>query len=600
MRRIPLFLAVALLAILAIGGSAQAAGRLSAAQVATTLKANHAFAQPGASPKPDIAALRAVAAANPSFYLVVLKKPLAGATNAKGSARLLTLALQPTDPKATVGVVQGGKLGGASLSYPQERINKAVSDSGKVAGTDPTGALTSFTQAVSKPNINPSGGGSGSGGGGTPFWQWLILIIFIAGIVLVVLRIRARSNEQRRRRRGGSIWTAREFHLDRLESLAARHAALTGETSGGTEDPGAMDHLQTAGARLLALRRTLPALTSPRELRTVASELDAVEWEILWVEYRVSDHAPPSPIMRGFPGLCFFSHEYGLGTEPIELRKPDGTIATVYVSPENRLALERGDAPAVSLVHVGARMVPWPTAPSWYGAYGWNADDLPGLEYGGQQIWGIDGPEDVEQGEDGVPAADEPLVSYPADGVDATGAATAAETRDGELARPGAEGTRNEDPTRAWDPESDAVFEGADDPFMPPVEALPAEPVVAHDPDPDPASVADDEPSWAEPSYEAPPAVPVAPEPELPPSLPLPPTEASSQRFEELDLPTPSGLVEEPADETDDDELFPEPPTPPALSDDEDTLDGLRPPAKPDSTLEWDPFTDGPGGETRH
>ena len=428
MRRIPLFLAVALLAILAIGGSAQAAGRLSAAQVATTLKANHAFAQPGASPKPDIAALRAVAAANPSFYLVVLKKPLAGATNAKGSARLLTLALQPTDPKATVGVVQGGKLGGASLSYPQERINKAVSDSGKVAGTDPTGALTSFTQAVSKPNINPSGGGSGSGGGGTPFWQWLILIIFIAGIVLVVLRIRARSNEQRRRRRGGSIWTAREFHLDRLESLAARHAALTGETSGGTEDPGAMDHLQTAGARLLALRRTLPALTSPRELRTVASELDAVEWEILWVEYRVSDHAPPSPIMRGFPGLCFFSHEYGLGTEPIELRKPDGTIATVYVSPENRLALERGDAPAVSLVHVGARMVPWPTAPSWYGAYGWNADDLPGLEYGGQQIWGIDGPEDVEQGEDGVPAADEPLVSYPADGVDATGAATAAVT----------------------------------------------------------------------------------------------------------------------------------------------------------------------------
>ena len=46
--------------------------------------------------------------------------------------------------------------------------------------------------------------------------------------------------------------------------------------------------------------------------------------------------------------------------------------------------------------------------------------------------------------------------------------------------------------------------------------------------------------------------------------------------------------------------IFPEPPTPPALSDDEDTLDGLRPPAKPDSTLEWDPFTDGPGGETRH
>lgn len=597
MRRISLLLAVTLLALAALGGSAQAAGRLSAAQVANQLKTNHAFVQPGSSPKPDIAALRAVAAANPSFYLVVLKKPLAGATNAKSSARLLTLALQPTAPKATVGVVQGGKLGGASLSYPQERINKAVSDTGKVAATDPTGALTSYTQAVSKPNINPSDGGSGSGGGGTPFWQWLLLIILAVGIVLVVLRIRARSNEQRKRRRGGSIWTAREFHLDRLESLAARHAALTGETSGGTEDPAAMDHLQTAGARLLALRRTLPALTSPRELRTVAGELDAVEWEILWVEYRVSDHAPPSPIMRGFPGLCFFSQEYGLGTEPIELRKPDGTIATVYVSPENRLALERGDAPAVSLVHVGARMVPWPTAPSWYGAYGWNADDLPGLEYGGQQIWGIDGPEDGEHVEE--PVGDEPLVAYPADGVDATGAAAPAETRDGELAMPGEEATRNEDPTRAWDPETDAAFEGADDPFMPPVEAPPAQPVAP--PDPAPTAESDDEPSWEEPSYEAPPAMPVVPEPENPPAMPPSLADGTDSGFEELDLPAPSGLVEEPLDELEiSEELFPEPPVRPDLSDDEDTLDGLRPPTKPDSTLEWDPFTDGPDGKTRH
>ncbi|MCX6390974.1 MAG: hypothetical protein NTX95_00515, partial [Actinobacteria bacterium] len=77
MRRIPLLLAVALLAILAVSGSAQAANRLSAAQLATKLKDNHAYAQPGANPKPDIEALRAVAAANPSFYLVVLKRPLA-------------------------------------------------------------------------------------------------------------------------------------------------------------------------------------------------------------------------------------------------------------------------------------------------------------------------------------------------------------------------------------------------------------------------------------------------------------------------------------------------------------------------------------------
>ncbi len=353
---------------------------------------------------------------------------------------------------------------------------------------------------------------------------------------------------------------------------------LNGQTSGGSEDPQAIDHLQTAGARLLALRRTLPALTSPRELRTVAAELDAVEWEILWVEHRLSDHAPPAPIMRGYPGLCFFSHEHGLGTEPIELRKPDGTIATVCVSPENRLALERGEAPSVSLVHVASRMVPWPTAPSWYGAYGWDADDLPGLEYAGEQIWGIDGPE-REPGEE-APAADddEPLVAYPAE------TAAPLETSDGELAMPGEDATRNEDPTRAWVPETDAPFEGADEPFMPPIEAPPAQPVVAAD-----------DAAWEEPSYEAPPAVPVEPAAEDP----LPPADDPSSAFEELDLPAPSGLVAELDEQADDSaELFPAPPVRPEPADDEDTLDG-RPPTRPDSTLEWDPFTDGPGGETR-
>ena len=323
----------------------------------------------------------------------------------------------------------------------------------------------------------------------------------------------------------GSIWTAREFHLDRLEALGARHAALTGETTqSGTEDPEALDHLNTAGARILALRRTLPNLTSPRELRTVAGELDAVEWEILWVEYRLSDHAPPAPIMRGFPGLCFFSHEHGLGTEPIELRKPDGTIATVWVSPENRLALERGDAPEVSMVHVGSRMVPWPTAPSWYGAYGWNADDLPGLEYAEQQIWGIDGPEREPEPDFGA-AAEEP--ARPTE----TGAAA---TRDGELGLPEEESTRHEEPTSAWAADEDAAFEDERDAFAPPA---------------------------AEPSG-----------------------------FEELDEPAPGGLVAEPEDDRSE-ELFPEPPAPPDLHDDEDTLDGARPP-QPESTLEWDPFDD--------
>lgn len=571
MRRVLLVLAALAIALGAVAGPAEAAKRLSAAQVAKALQKKHAFRQAGAVPKPDMAALNAVASANPSFYLVVLKKPIAGAANARGSARLLVQALQPTDPQATVGVVVNGKLGGASLAYPQERIDKAVADTGGVAATDPTGALTSYVQAVSKPNKKPDDTGGGSGGGGRPFWQWLLVIGVVVAVVLGLLRLRARSNEQRRRRRGGSIWTAREFHLDRLEALAARRTALTGEsTQAGTEDPQALDHLQTAGARILALRRTLPNLTSPRELRTVASELDAVEWELLWVEHRMADQAPPPPLQRAFPGLCFFSHEHGLGTEPIELRKPDGTVHTVWVSPENRLALERGDAPDVSMVHVGSRMVPWPTAPSWYGAYGWNGDDLPGLEYAGQQIWGVDGPEREPEaapdfGLEPEAAAAAPIAAEPEPSGEAPATGTAAvQTQDGELGLPEEEPTRHEEPTSAWSPDDDAPFEDDRDAF-------------ADD---------DREPSGAQPADGAaaePPAEPIA-EPERPPVPPL----REPSGFEELDAPAPGGLIAEPDDE---EELFPTPPEPPALADDEDTLDGVKPP-KPDSTLEWDPFTD--------
>ncbi len=551
-RLIPLLLTV--LALTVTTASAQSAKRLSAAQVATAMTTRHAFVQPSVSPKPDVAVLAAAAAAAPSFYLVVLNKPLAGAQGAKGSAKLLTQALQAKDPKATVGLIVNGKLGGASLSYPQERINKALADTGAVAATDPIGALTSFVAAVSKPNKNPATPTTGGGSGGRALWQWAVLALLIGGIVLVVLRIRARSHEQRRRRRGGSIWTAREFHFERLENLASRHAALATETAARNNDPEANDHLGTASARILALRRTLRLVTSPRELRTIASELDAVEWEILWVEHRIADHAPPAPIAPGFPGLCFFSHEHGLGTEAIELRRPDGTIATVYVSPENRLALEHGDAPEVSLVHVSSRMIPWPAAPSWYGAYGWMPDDLPGLEYNGEQIWGIDGPEREHE-----PPLDEPSGEHEENPVPATATDIIA-TQDGELAMDG------EDPTRAWAADADAAFDAA----------------------PEAASL----------TPEAPKAEPPTVSQQSTPTLP----ESPDAQFEELDQPAPTGLVVEPAmDEEQDDELFAPPPIPPALEDGEDTMEGLRLPPAGESTLEWDPFTDDPpAAEPRH
>jgi hypothetical protein len=121
-------------------------------------------------------------------------------------------------------------------------------------------------------------------------------------------------------------------------------------------------------------------------------------------------------------------------------------------------------------------------------------------------------------------------------------------TQDGELALP------EEEATRAWDPDSDAAFE-------------------------DVADVA--APSEVAPPIVDPPAQPVA-EP------------APEQAFEELDLPAPTGLIDEPSGEPEaSEELFPTPPAPPMIDEGEDTMDGTQPPpAGGDATLDWDPFTE--------
>ena len=505
--------------------------RLTAEQIAAALANRRSFVQPGVKGNPDAQVLGAAAQQTDNMYLVILARQVQGARTARTSANLILGALQEQNPRATVGVVVGKQLNGASLAYTKARVQEAATAAAPAAADDPVGALTSFSAAVSKPGGELEQTAEAGTADGRPWWQWARFPIASDAIALVALRVRARAQERRRRRRGGSIWTAREFQADRLEALAMRHAALLGDTSLDVADPDAAEHLQTAGAKLLALRRTLATLTSPRELRAFSSELDAVDWDLLWVEERAAGRPVPNPIAPGAPGLCFFSHTHGLGTEPIDLRRPDGTIATVYVSPSNKNALDRGETPEVSMVHVGTKMVPWPLAPSWYGAYGWTPDDLPGLEFDGEQIWGTDGPEreidPFEEAMDEVIDEVEAIEEEDASLDEATAAAG--------LAHPtGAEET--------------------------------IEPVAVEESGLDEAT--------------APHAAPAAP------AEPAEPTRDEPTGFEELDAPRPAGMLED-----DDVGLFPEQ-APPATfaADGEETLDG--PPVTDESTRAWDPFGD--------
>ena len=172
------------------------------------------------------------------------------------------------------------------------------------------------------------------------------------------------------------------------------------------DDPALAEHHQTAGAKLVALRRQLPQLYSPRELRTCAGELDLTEWHIECAEALAEGRGLPPQPSSDRPALCFFTHEHGLGTVEVDVTRPDGTVASIWVCPANAVALSRAEPLLVGAVHVGGRQVPWPTAPTYYGAAGWSPEDLPGLEYEGREIWGRETPqrdEPVDVPPDAVP-----------------------------------------------------------------------------------------------------------------------------------------------------------------------------------------------------
>ncbi len=408
MRRIRSILILVVLAIVALPATANA---ITVADIALGLKRGYVYVAPGMKGKVDRKALQTSAKKNLGYRYVVLKTlPRGSGGTPTALSRKLLARLPKTGAKRIVYVsviTEDGRLGATHRTVKRAVIDDAVLTVKDTAKTDPEGTLDELTTIVvaNKPVAAPTGSsgaetGAASGAStsatastssGRPWWIYLIIAVVGLGLVLAFLRHRS-SKGASARRRGGSTATARSFHQDRLEELAGQHAALSAEVADLPEGNPAIEHHQTAGSKLVTLRRQLAAIYAPRELRTAAMELDQVEWNLAACEAAIAGAPEPPQPGAGRNGLCFFTHEHGLGTHEVDLRRPDGTTATVWVCEGNYLALTNGEQPLVSNVNVGSRSVPWPAAPTWYGAPGWNLEELPGLEFEGREIWGADPP----------------------------------------------------------------------------------------------------------------------------------------------------------------------------------------------------------------
>lgn len=396
---------LATFALVAVGGAATPA--LTVTKVAKPLDGGYFYISTSLQKEIDQAALQRVAQAHDGYRLVVVARLPKGTETPDLAATAVLAKLKNAKPPVNfVGVAhvtdQGTDLGGAMAdgSVNAEVIREAADFAEKSGQASVVDTLKVFTDQVATGKLpgetedSSSGGGSDSSGG-VP-WMWVILVAVVGLGILGALRMRAVSRERRKRARVGSIGTARSFHGTRLDGLSLRHSELVRAVGERPDDPALAEHHQTAGAKLVALRRQLPQLYSPRELRTCAGELDLTEWHIECAEALAEGRGLPPQPSPDRPALCFFTHEHGLGTVEVDVTRPDGTVASVWVCPANAVALSRAEPLLVGRVHVGGREVPWPTAPTYYGAAGWAPEDLPGLEYEGREIWGRDAPEREE------------------------------------------------------------------------------------------------------------------------------------------------------------------------------------------------------------
>jgi hypothetical protein len=334
-------------------------------------------------------ALQRMAARHGAVRFVVLNELPRGCDERSGSGAGDPLGPRPPGDRRGLARRQ---IFAASSSEPQARVDEALRRARRQTNKRAVPLLERFAVLLTAPPpaARPEGRDEDDG---RPIWQWLVAAGAVALLALGALRLRQRSREARARRRGGSLSTAKDFHGARLDALSARHAGLVREVADRPTDAALAEHFELARGKITALRRSLPTLHAPRELRTCSGELDEVEWHLEAAQALVAGSAVPERPLRDRPGLCFFTHEHGLAHHAIEVDRPNGVTATIRVCDANFEALSRGEPPFVSQVHVGSRLLPWPAAPTWYGAAGWTPADLPGLEVDGREIWGRDVPQ---------------------------------------------------------------------------------------------------------------------------------------------------------------------------------------------------------------
>ena len=221
-------------------------------------------------------------------------------------------------------------------------------------GEGVTATLVDFVARVAAERTGGGGGGGGgqpSGGGGG------VIGLLIAGAVAFLLF----RGIRRRRRSQTELAEVKSAAHDDLIALADDVQRLEQPVEANAhakqEYTQALDSYDKASS-------SYDRATRPRQFEAVTSALEEGRWHMSAAQALLDGRNPPE---RRPP--CFFDPRHGPSTRDVDWAPPGGTARKVPACEADAQAVERGAQPASREVMAGGRMVPYWSAPPYFGPW---------------------------------------------------------------------------------------------------------------------------------------------------------------------------------------------------------------------------------------
>jgi hypothetical protein len=219
------------------------------------------------------------------------------------------------------------------------------------------GVTATLLDLVDRVAAERNGGGGGGGNGQPSGGGGAVIGLLIAGVAAFLI---FRAIRKRRRSQAELAEVKAAAHDDLIalaDDVQKLEQPVDANAQAKQEYTQALDSYDKASG-------SYDRATQPRQLEAVTSSLEEGRWHMSAAQALLDGHNPPE---RRPP--CFFDPRHGPSTRDVEWTPTGGTSRKVPACEADAQAVERGAQPASREVMTGGRMVPYWSAPPYFGPW---------------------------------------------------------------------------------------------------------------------------------------------------------------------------------------------------------------------------------------